>query len=255
MSSAPGDSDGTHDLNSEMKQREATGSAEISKEGFAREQLIETMRALESERAPFIIHRHGKHGRRILAALRLAASSVSSPAPETEAANRAALELDIWNGLGRVSAEAIAAMIDKAIGWERMARLRRAGDGFAGRLCDQAGLIRQMDALANAGGPRQTSEATAKLLEEAAERILVEKQAKATAHENGRSEIMREVFALHEDTIERYGEIGQRDTEGKEGAYARGRCAEAKSTARAIGNVVQSLAVASGRHSEEGQGR
>lgn len=51
-------------------------------------------------------------------------------------------------------------------------------------------------------------------------------------------EMAREVFALHEDTVERYHAIAERDTEGKQGAYARGRIVEAKSIAKAIGAIV-----------------
>lgn len=46
--------------------------------------------------------------------------------------------------------------------------------------------------------------------------------------------LKKQVFALHEDTIEKYHAIGMRDLEGKEGAYARGRCAEAMRIAVAI---------------------
>ncbi len=49
--------------------------------------------------------------------------------------------------------------------------------------------------------------------------------------------LKKQVFALCEDTTEKYHDAGQRDTEGKEGAFARGRCIEAKSIARAIGDV------------------
>lgn len=45
----------------------------------------------------------------------------------------------------------------------------------------------------------------------------------------------RQVYALAEDTQDKYGEIAQADQEGKHGAYSRGRCAEAKSIARALG--------------------
>lgn len=46
-----------------------------------------------------------------------------------------------------------------------------------------------------------------------------------------------QVFALHEDTIEKYHAIGQSAINGTQGAFARGRCVEAKSIARAIDNV------------------
>lgn len=51
-------------------------------------------------------------------------------------------------------------------------------------------------------------------------------------------ELAKEVFALHEDTVERYHAIAERDTEGKQGAYARGRIVEAKSIAKAIGGIL-----------------
>lgn len=57
-------------------------------------------------------------------------------------------------------------------------------------------------------------------------------------YERGRRDMAKEVFALHEDTVERYHAIAERDTEGKQGAYARGRIVEAKSIARAIGAIV-----------------
>lgn len=49
--------------------------------------------------------------------------------------------------------------------------------------------------------------------------------------------LAKEVFALHEDTVEKYHAIAERDTEGKQGAFARGRIAEAKSIAKAIGAI------------------
>lgn len=51
----------------------------------------------------------------------------------------------------------------------------------------------------------------------------------------GWTALLREVYALHEETVEKYHGIAQSDLEGKEGAFARGRCAEAKSIARALG--------------------
>lgn len=57
-------------------------------------------------------------------------------------------------------------------------------------------------------------------------------------YERGRRDMAKEVFALHEDTIERYHAIAERDTEGKQGAYARGRIIEAKSIAKAIGAIL-----------------
>ena len=56
-----------------------------------------------------------------------------------------------------------------------------------------------------------------------------------------RARIRTEVFSLAEDTDTRYRAISERDTEGKEGAYARGRIAEAKSIARAIDEVFPAL--------------
>ncbi|MGY3608406.1 MULTISPECIES: hypothetical protein [unclassified Bradyrhizobium] len=56
--------------------------------------------------------------------------------------------------------------------------------------------------------------------------------------DRGRREMAREVFALHEDTVERYHAIAERDTEGKQGAYSRGRIVEAKSIAKAIGAIL-----------------
>lgn len=56
--------------------------------------------------------------------------------------------------------------------------------------------------------------------------------------DNARRDMAKEVFALHEDTVERYHMIAERDTEGKQGAYARGRIVEAKSIAKAIGGII-----------------
>lgn len=58
------------------------------------------------------------------------------------------------------------------------------------------------------------------------------------AYERGRKDLAREVFALAEDTIENYRMIAERDLEGKQGAYARGRIIEAKSIAKAIGAIL-----------------
>lgn len=55
---------------------------------------------------------------------------------------------------------------------------------------------------------------------------------------DAKRELAREVFALHEDTVERYHAIAERDTEGKQGAFARGRITEAKSIAKAIGAIL-----------------
>lgn len=55
---------------------------------------------------------------------------------------------------------------------------------------------------------------------------------------NAKRELAKEVFALHEDTVERYHAIAERDIEGKQGAFARGRIAEAKSIAKAIGGII-----------------
>lgn len=57
-------------------------------------------------------------------------------------------------------------------------------------------------------------------------------------YDRGRRDMAKEVFALHEDTIERYHAIAERDTEGKQGAFARGRITEAKSIAKAIGAIL-----------------
>lgn len=57
-------------------------------------------------------------------------------------------------------------------------------------------------------------------------------------YQRGRRDVAKEVFALHEDTVERYHAIAERDTEGKQGAYARGRMTEAKSIAKAIGGIL-----------------
>ena len=59
-----------------------------------------------------------------------------------------------------------------------------------------------------------------------------------TEYERGRREMAKEIFALAEDTIEKYHAIAERDTEGKQGAYARGRIVEAKSIAKAIGAIL-----------------
>jgi hypothetical protein len=55
---------------------------------------------------------------------------------------------------------------------------------------------------------------------------------------DARRDLAKEVFALHEDTVERYHAIAERDTEGKQGAFARGRIVEAKSIAKAIGAIL-----------------
>jgi hypothetical protein len=60
-------------------------------------------------------------------------------------------------------------------------------------------------------------------------------QARAEGYREGWLALRREVYALHEDTIEKHHDIGQHDLEGKQGAFARGRCIEAKSIARALG--------------------
>jgi hypothetical protein len=57
-------------------------------------------------------------------------------------------------------------------------------------------------------------------------------------YQRGRRELAKEVFALHEDAVEKYHAIAERDTEGKQGAYARGRIVEAKSIAKAIGGIL-----------------
>lgn len=56
----------------------------------------------------------------------------------------------------------------------------------------------------------------------------------------GREELSRfkhELFALCEDTETKYAEIAERDAEGKQGAFARGRIIEAKSIRKAMGEV------------------
>lgn len=60
----------------------------------------------------------------------------------------------------------------------------------------------------------------------------------ADAYERGRRDMAKEVFALAEDTVERYHDIAERDLEGKQGAFARGRCTEAKSIAKTIGAIL-----------------
>lgn len=55
------------------------------------------------------------------------------------------------------------------------------------------------------------------------------------------TEARKQLFLLCEETEEKYREIGQRDLEGKEGAFARGRCFEAKSIRNAMGEVFRAL--------------
>lgn len=57
-------------------------------------------------------------------------------------------------------------------------------------------------------------------------------------YERGRRDMAKEVFALAEDTVKRYHDIAERDLEGKHGSFARGRCTEAKSIAKAIGAIL-----------------
>lgn len=57
-------------------------------------------------------------------------------------------------------------------------------------------------------------------------------------YERGRRDIAKEVFALSEDARAKYFDISHDDTEGKKGAFARGRIAEAKSIAKAIGGIL-----------------
>lgn len=54
-------------------------------------------------------------------------------------------------------------------------------------------------------------------------------------------EVRKQLFALCEETEEKYREVGQRDLEGKEGAFARGRCIEAKSVRNAMGEIFRAL--------------
>ena len=65
-----------------------------------------------------------------------------------------------------------------------------------------------------------------------------ERNMSESEYDRGRRDMAKEVFALHEDTIERYHAIAERDTEGKQGAFARGRITEAKSIAKAIGAIL-----------------
>lgn len=66
------------------------------------------------------------------------------------------------------------------------------------------------------------------------------RKAEAEGFKKGYREMAQEVFALHEDTVDRYHAIAERDTEGKQGAYSRGRIVEAKSIAKAIGAIIGS---------------
>jgi hypothetical protein len=50
-------------------------------------------------------------------------------------------------------------------------------------------------------------------------------------------DLRKELFSLCEDTEERYAAPAERDLEGKEGAFARGRIFEAKSIRKAMGEV------------------
>lgn len=52
-------------------------------------------------------------------------------------------------------------------------------------------------------------------------------------------ELLKEIIALCEDTEERYAVIAERDQEGKQGAFARGRIREAKSIRNAICETVR----------------
>ena len=65
-----------------------------------------------------------------------------------------------------------------------------------------------------------------------------ERNMSESEYDRGRRDMAKEVFALHEDPIERYHAIAERDTEGKQGAFARGRITEAKSIAKAIGAIL-----------------
>lgn len=78
---------------------------------------------------------------------------------------------------------------------------------------------------------------------------LERRRADAEGFERGRREMAKEVFALHEDTVDRYHAIAERDTEGKQGAYSRGRIVEAKSIAKAIGAILPSSRIIIHEHS------
>ncbi|TAJ89695.1 hypothetical protein [Reyranella sp.] len=58
------------------------------------------------------------------------------------------------------------------------------------------------------------------------------------AIEEHKKALAREVYALAEDTAEQCHDVAQRDLEGKQGAFARGRVHEAKGIARAINAIM-----------------
>ncbi|ANW00654.1 hypothetical protein [Bradyrhizobium icense] len=96
-------------------------------------------------------------------------------------------------------------------------------------------IIERLFQLANDEGTAQIHDAA---LEIARLIPFERRKAEAEGFDRGRREMAREVFALHEDTVERYHAIAERDTEGKQGAYSRGRIVEAKSIAKAIGAIL-----------------
>lgn len=49
--------------------------------------------------------------------------------------------------------------------------------------------------------------------------------------------LRQQLFSLCEDTEARYADIAERDLEGKQGAFARGRIVEAKSIRKAMGEI------------------
>lgn len=53
--------------------------------------------------------------------------------------------------------------------------------------------------------------------------------------------IRQELFALCEDTESKYADVAARDLEGKQGAFARGRIAEAKSIRNAMGEIFREM--------------
>lgn len=53
--------------------------------------------------------------------------------------------------------------------------------------------------------------------------------------------IRKELFSLCEDTEAKYADVAVRDLEGKQGAFARGRIAEAKSIRNAMGEIFREL--------------
>lgn len=58
--------------------------------------------------------------------------------------------------------------------------------------------------------------------------------------------LRQQLFSLCEDTEVRYAGIAERDLEGKQGAFARGRITEAKSIRKAMGEIFRLAKVAEG---------